>query len=398
MVYGRPRGYGARGARGGLMSSAARKISWTSAELLNHEFPPVPWVVEGLLPSGLTVLAGAPKLGKSWLALAICQAVSLGGAVLSRVKVERRRTLMLAREDTARRLQSRLQKLKAEPSDQFHAFLEWPRGHEGVAHLYRWMEKYPDTGLIVIDTWGKFRQVKNGDDYDESVQAASELKALADEFDVAVVLIHHARKNAPADGDWMDSLLGSTGLAATVDTGMLLRRGRGNRDATLSITGRDVEENEFVLEFDVETGTWALTGTTAEVQESAARQEILDLLTESEPMSPKAVARELEKNYHTTKNLLLKMARDGAVQSLSGKYTAVVRSLRSPVVSDYADYADHETTQTTETTHTHTTSPPLKPLNNEDSKDTGSSVDRWRTVDDEEGVLFGRDFDGIPDF
>ncbi|MFW6388036.1 MAG: AAA family ATPase [bacterium] len=323
-----------------------RKTVWTARELLEHEFPPIPWIVPSLITSGLTVIAGAPKLGKSWLVLAICYAVSVGGAVLSKIRVDPGKVLYVAYEDTARRLKSRLEKIGASPSETLTIATDWKRGREGLDWLRKWLEKNPDTRMIVIDTWARFAKLADYNDYGEAGDRAHEIKDLADEYDCAIVLVHHARKpmRGASDGDFLDSLLGSVGLTGSVDTPILLQRGRGKRDAVLHVTGRDVEEADYALVFDPNTGTWALEGTVAEVQESEARQEIYDLLADAEgSMTPKAVAEALGKNHSTVKNLLRRMAEDGAVEALSGHYRA-----QKPV--DRVDPVDSRSTETTETT------------------------------------------------
>ena len=101
---------------------------FNAAELQGMEFPPINWVVPGVLPEGLTILAGKPKLGKSWLALDMALAVAGGGAVLGR-ECEPGPVLYLALEDNQRRLQRRLNRI--EPHLSWPADLElntrWPR-------------------------------------------------------------------------------------------------------------------------------------------------------------------------------------------------------------------------------------------------------------------------------
>lgn len=298
-----------------------RRVGWTAADLLAHEFPPVPWLVDGLITSGFTCLCGAPKLGKSWMLLQLAYAISVGGAVLGKIKVPKHRVLFLAYEDTGRRLKDRLVKIGATATDNFHCFTDWSRGQEGIDDLRRWMDENPDTKFIAIDTWGRFRRVNDSNDYDQNVEAAAQVKQVADDHDIAVVASHHSSKNPRADGDWLDSLLGSVGLAATIDTGILLRRGRGNRDAELLITGRDVEEQSYALDFDSLSGLWTIEGTTEEIQASKERQEIVDLLNEHlDGMTPAKVAEALEKNRSTVRGLLLKMTNDGTLLNLSGRY------------------------------------------------------------------------------
>lgn len=288
-------------------------------ELLKHEFPPVPWIVPGLITTGLVILLGAPKLGKSWIALQIGIGVALGDYVLGSIKVDRYHVLILALEDIPRRLQTRLQKLGADNVDNLAIATEWPAGAEGLRWLVSYIENSPEIKLCVIDTWARFLPTQDGNDYGEVTRAAAKLKEVADRHDVAIVAIHHTRKGG-AD-DFVESALGSTGLTAVADTTMVLRRGRGNRDATLSITGRDVEEQEYAVSFNPETGAWTLSGTVKEVQESTSRQQIYDLLRDEGAQGPKAIADALGKNRSTVKTLLRRMESDCVITGMSGVYT-----------------------------------------------------------------------------
>jgi hypothetical protein len=90
-----------------------RPKTFTAAELLALELPEVRWTVPDILPEGITLMAGKPKLGKSWAALGLCIAVATGGVALGKVQVERGEALYLALEDNHRRLKKRLLKLLA---------------------------------------------------------------------------------------------------------------------------------------------------------------------------------------------------------------------------------------------------------------------------------------------
>ena len=98
---------------------------WSVAALLCAEFPEPKWAVPGLLPAGLVVLAGRPKLGKSWLALQIAVAVGTGGVVLTR-QVEKAKVLYLALEDNPRRIQDRLGKQQSPANAAVDFHFEWP--------------------------------------------------------------------------------------------------------------------------------------------------------------------------------------------------------------------------------------------------------------------------------
>ena len=65
-----------------------QKVNFINAEdLLHMEFEPIKWAVDGFLPSGLSILAGGSKVGKSILALHLSGGVAIGGCVLGKINV-----------------------------------------------------------------------------------------------------------------------------------------------------------------------------------------------------------------------------------------------------------------------------------------------------------------------
>jgi AAA domain len=185
----------------------------TATDLMAAELPPVRWVVPGVLPEGVTLLAGKPKLGKSWLVLGMCLAVAIGGVALGTRHVEQGEVLYLALEDNRRRLQKRLGKMLGGPAPRgLEMATTWPRLNEGgVEALGAWLLEHPEARLIAVDTLAKTRPLARGQNvYQEDYAALEELLPLAAEHGVAVVVVHHTRKMAAADP--LDEISGSTGL------------------------------------------------------------------------------------------------------------------------------------------------------------------------------------------
>ena len=132
----------------------------SAAELMAREIPPVRWIVPGIVPEGVALLAGKPKLGKSWLALGLFVAVASGVVAFGTVRVEKGAALYLALEDNDRRLQFRLAKIlaRAEVPDGLHYSIKCPRLDEGeVEAIEDWLSSRPDARLVVIDTLAKIR-------------------------------------------------------------------------------------------------------------------------------------------------------------------------------------------------------------------------------------------------
>jgi len=304
----------------------APPTTMSATELMRLELPAVKWAVPDVLPEGVTILAGKPKMGKSWLGLGLCVSVAAGGRALGKIGVERGGALYLGLEDRERRLQKRLRKILGE-RDVPHGLdvaWEWPQlDHGGVEALDSWLEAHPDTRLVVIDTLKKIRP-RDGQSrsvYDLDYEALEPLLPLAAEYGVAMLAVHHLRKLEA--GDPFDMISGSTGLTGGVDGALVLKRDRGKQDATLAVDGRDIEEpSELALRWDAHIASWSLMGDAEEYRQSEERRRILQLLERmGEPMGPKDIAEALEKNRSTTRVLLANMKQDGQVEATSQGYT-----------------------------------------------------------------------------
>jgi hypothetical protein len=302
---------------------------FTLPELLARQLPPVQWAIPEILPEGLTILASKPKLGKSWLALALALAVASGGVALGTYPVTQGEVLYLALEDNERRLQSRAKQLLASMSavPNTIAFeLRWPRLDQGgLMYLEEYLQTHPQVRLVVVDTWARVSpksKNRQRSQYQDDYEALTPLKYLADTYRVSILAIHHLRKMR--GDDVLDEITGSIGLTGVVDGALILKRERGQHEATLFVTGRDIEqEQQLALRFDAQTALWTLMGNAEEVKRTKERQEILDLLSEQFPegMNPRQVAEALQKNYHTTRCLLRKMAEAGEIQHDKNRYS-----------------------------------------------------------------------------
>lgn len=245
----------------------------TGAWLDAQEFPPLRWVVYGVIAEGLTILAGAPKLGKSWLALHLALAVASGGMAFGCIDVGRPRpVLYLALEDGHRRLQFRARQLLEDGEripDRLHIIIKGGRLElEGA--LIDWLGQHRDhQPLVIVDTLAKLRPATSRSDnaYDADYKFVGRLKDIIDSVTGgAMVLVHHTNKRA--DGDFLDAVSGTQGIAGAADATVTLRRARQEQSATLSVTGRDVIESEYSV--TTTDGLWTLDGGGLEAAAKAA--------------------------------------------------------------------------------------------------------------------------------
>jgi biotin operon repressor len=331
---------------GDLMAKQAKPVmpshwlgSQTAADLLAKELPPVEYVVPGYIPEGLTILAGRPKLGKSWLSLGLAVAVATGGLAFGSIPVKQGIVLYLALEDNERRLQQRLKQLLPQDVKADALFIETQCARldeGGKMALGMWMSKTKNVRMIIIDVFNKVRPERNGNDtpYEADYHALAFLKSLADKHGIAVVIVHHTRKMAAEDP--FDTVSGTTGLTGAADTVLVLNK--DSRGVTLYGRGRDIHEIEVALSFDRTTGAWAVAGPVAEIRRSDERHAVLAALEEADgPMSPAEIAEELKVSGANIRQLLRKMVQAGEVETVGrGRYIPG----REEAIED-ADHDDH---------------------------------------------------------
>ena len=236
-------------------------------ELVRKNLPPVRFLVDGLLPQGLTLIASPPKYGKSWLVLDLCLSVAAGKPFLGRA-TERCTCLYLALEDSEARLRTRILKLMGEepvPEKLHLSTLSPVLGNGLIEELTAAAKMYADLNLVVIDTFQMVRSPSGSRDvYARDYADMSALKQFADEYGISVVLVHHLRK-AGASGDPFERISGTNGIFGAADVSLVLTRDkRSDETTTLSVTGRDVDSDDLELRFDKASCRWTVLASAAE--------------------------------------------------------------------------------------------------------------------------------------
>lgn len=235
------------------------KLETINAEdLQNRTYEPTPFLVDELIPEGLHILADAPKIGKSWLALWLCLCVSQGQPLWNFATTQGE-ALYLSLEDSFQRIQTRLFDLTedAPPTLRF-AIMADTLKHGLEQQIEQFLAEHPTTKLVVIDTLQRVRSA-GGDSnlYANDYQDVGLLKQLADQHHIAILLIHHLRKLH--DDDPMNMISGSTGLSGAADSAFVLQKNaRSANAASLHCTGRDIPDRTLKLELDEDDHVWKL--------------------------------------------------------------------------------------------------------------------------------------------
>lgn len=218
-------------------------------------YKPIEFVVDGLIAKGLYILAGAPKIGKSWLSLDICLNIAKGEKVLEH-ETKCGTALYLCLEDSFERIQKRLYELTDELTENLYFAIMSDKIGNGLENqIEKFKAEHYDLKIIVINTLQKIRE-STENSYGSDYKELSVLKSLADKLEIAIV--HHTRKCS--DSDPFNMISGSTRLSGCVDGSMvLIETKRGSRNAKLHCVGRDIENAEISLRFDSDLKKWIVT-------------------------------------------------------------------------------------------------------------------------------------------
>jgi hypothetical protein len=292
--------------------------------LMAKVLPPLQFAVNELLPVGYTVLAGPPKLGKSWLLSQLALAVASGSDLFGQGTLQGH-VLQLALEDGERRMQSRMDRLLngSKAPEDLHIATKWPRlDLGGMAEIEMWAKSHGDAArLCIIDTLQKIRPPasKAGNAYEQDYELHGQLHGLAHRLGIALISVTHMRKGA-AGGDWVEGVIGSGGITGSADTIMVLKRDRGAADAFLQVTGRDVREAELALRSDE--GMWSCLGSAQAVRFNETQRRILDALAEGgdRGLLPREAAGLAELKPDLVRQTLKRLVAAGVVTEKGGRY------------------------------------------------------------------------------
>ncbi|MFF5229987.1 AAA family ATPase [Dactylosporangium sp. NPDC000521] len=298
------------------------KTAWTAADLMAMEFPPPRWAVPGILCEGVSLLCGPPKVGKSWLSLALGLAVASGGRAFDSIPVEGGPVLYLALEDTPRRLQSRIGTVLAgqpAPAALTLATSCPPLTQGGDEAIGNWLDRNRNARMVIIDVFAKIRgtSAPGASAYDADYTAVSRIKKVADHYGVAVLMVHHIRKAGTED--FLEAVSGTNGIAGAADATLVLKRPRGEADGVLHVTGRDVDEAEYALAFQPASGAWTmLDGPAGDHAMGETRATIVRWLRGNPGSSPKVIAEKTGIKPDLVKKTLQRMLGAGQVAADAG--------------------------------------------------------------------------------
>lgn len=244
----------------------------TLREIFEHPLTARQPVIEGMLGIGAYILAGAPKIGKSFLVWQIAYAVATGNDLWG-LPVRQGSVLVLALEDNEERIHTREKRMLGGEGQAINApdNLHTAFAADGIdgdlnGQIDRFVAEHPDTILIVVDILQRIRRRGEKLSYANDSETMLALKAIADKHQICLLVVHHTRKEK-AD-DIFEMISGSNGLGGSADGALVLtKETRCGTAATLSVIARDFPDQVLHLQRNKDTLGWLLDYVDAEIWE-----------------------------------------------------------------------------------------------------------------------------------
>lgn len=254
-------------------------------DLLKMDIPPVKFCVGALIPTGLTILVAPPKMYKSYMALDMCIEIASGGTFLGR-PCFKQECIYFDLESGKGRPRGRLRQVLngrdmpdglwiIESGEKRKSEKEEKKEITGklfIEHLEGQLELHPDVGVIVIDVFQKIKPPgkRTQNAYESDYDIAGCLQEFAVSHDIALILIHHTNKMGKGrQTDGFDRISGSTGIMGAADCVMMIDKDdRYSDEATLYVTGRDVEQQRIRIRWNSEVFRWQYLGDAEDIEEA----------------------------------------------------------------------------------------------------------------------------------
>ena len=310
--------------------------SLTMKELMKQEFPDSEWVVNRLIPEGLTVLSAQPASFKTWLLLDIAIAVSLGNPLFGTFDTKKSGVLIVDEENSARLLQQRLLMLQERDDLPIHFMIEQNFKLEDakVSKIIKFCHKN-DIKLLTFDSLVRIHNSNEND----AVQM-SEVFAKVRKFNKAginVLVTHHNRKTGKSENASQD-MRGSSDILAAVDCHLSLKRDKEQNRLVITQTkvrfSEELEPIEVQVVANEEKLTLEYLGT-KDIGESKRKKNlrlINEILAELGEVNQKEMLLALEEqgnkiNAKTLRSILQEMEEAVEIITTHGRGSEILYSL-----------------------------------------------------------------------
>jgi hypothetical protein len=272
-----------------------------ASEIRETEYEDIPAVVEGLIFPGTTFITGKSKIGKSFKALQIANAVETGGTFLGR-KCAKGSVLHYSLEDGKRRNKKRWKQMGINPTEAMYQFRDRkpkiPLLTMGLEdEIEDWIKNTPDAKLVIIDPYVKVKKTLGGhklNSYENDNYNLQNIYTLANKYNIAIVFLHHTKKKS--ETDVFDEMNGSAGIQSNADSMIVLSSDRRiGKNIVLSCLPKDAEQQEFEISLNPKC-MWEYVGKVGEAAKTELQKAILAAIKKLESKSKDGAKAEDIKN------------------------------------------------------------------------------------------------------
>lgn len=235
---------------------------YTVPDLTEEERKPPEFIIEGMIPCGMSFLSGAPKIRKSFMALQMEISVATGQPFLGHSTLQCD-VAYFDLEGSKSRISTRADRMSVKiPRNVFITNEITERLADGLIDKIQWLHRErPSIRFIVIDTYSRARgsyKTFGANAYDADVSLLEPVQRMAIEENIAILFIHHDKKGAGFAADSFERMSGTMGISGSADSVLnLIADGkRFDGKATLEYTPRDAKGGEINLVFDERFGEW----------------------------------------------------------------------------------------------------------------------------------------------
>jgi hypothetical protein len=283
-------------------------------EILHGDFPPPAYLIPGVIPEGTGILGGAPKMGKSFMALNIAHAIATGGLFFGK-RATKCNVLCYCLEDNPGRLKKRLSRMMKQAAPPPGAFTV----KIAVAMLPDFINalkadlKHTHARFVLIDTFAAIMNPTNSGSniYQADYATMSKLRDTCREAGASLLIVHHLRKTG--DKNQFNRISGSTGLTGAVDFNLVLDR-TTKQGPVLYGSIRDGEDFELSVIFEKDRFTWECQGPAETVRTNETQQKIINALRDStEALKPEQIVKLTGIKSSLVRKTLKRLKDDGAV-------------------------------------------------------------------------------------
>ena len=282
----------------------------TGADLEQVVFEPPPWVIKHVFQPGLNIMVAPEMSGKSSLALCFCLGVTTGqiwGATEAGVSGG---AAYFSYEPNSQEIQNRIFKYlpDSHSPENLRLKFDFPRySEEGMEALKQWVQRYPDTKLIVLDGLADFLGPDFNHQYARQCMLLGEIRTFALSYNIALLALLHPPKISK-DG----SYYGSRAVGAKADILLMLDTNQAKRRGKLKITGNNIPCRHFVVAGN-EIAPWHLVveidPRLDDLHMTDEKAELLSIIKERGPLMPKEITSYIEREVDdsTVRTLLRKL-------------------------------------------------------------------------------------------